>query len=110
METGGSGATLKGYIMSKSLERIGLVAGSTIVSRVLGLMRDMLTEYSEQDPSVIFSIIKSADSLHGLASLVGDKKSHRGNKEIKPCQNCGDPCNSDLCSSCIIVEQLNSNS
>jgi putative peptidoglycan lipid II flippase len=43
METGGSGATLKGYIMSKSLERIGLVAGSTIVSRILGLIRDMLT-------------------------------------------------------------------
>lgn len=29
--------------MSKNLERIGLVAGATMVSRVLGLVRDMLT-------------------------------------------------------------------
>ncbi len=29
--------------MSKNLERIGLVAGTTMVSRVLGLIRDMLT-------------------------------------------------------------------
>ena len=29
--------------MSKQLERIGLVAGTTMVSRVLGLVRDMLT-------------------------------------------------------------------
>jgi putative peptidoglycan lipid II flippase len=29
--------------MSKNFERIGLVAGSTVVSRILGLIRDMLT-------------------------------------------------------------------
>ncbi|MBL4575839.1 MAG: murein biosynthesis integral membrane protein MurJ [Opitutaceae bacterium] len=29
--------------MSKNLERIGLVAGSTVVSRILGLIRDILT-------------------------------------------------------------------
>ncbi len=39
----GDGGENDGPHMSKNLERIGLVAGMTMVSRVLGLVRDMLT-------------------------------------------------------------------
>lgn len=74
-----------------------------------GLMRDILTEYSENDPGIVFSIIKSVDSLHNLASQVGDDISHRGNREIHSCKRCGDPCNKDYCGSCKITLELNKN-
>ncbi|MCY3411195.1 MAG: TIGR00269 family protein [Candidatus Heimdallarchaeota archaeon] len=72
-----------------------------------GYMKDILTEYMEHDPSVLFSIIRSSDSLHHLGRLAGEKR-HKGNKTLTACLECGDPSNSSLCGSCKIINELNS--
>ncbi len=74
-----------------------------------GHMKNILTEYMVHDPTVVFAIIRSSDALHHLGSLVGDTSPHKGNRVIKECIGCGDPCNGDFCGSCRIINEINSN-
>lgn len=73
-----------------------------------GYMKDILTEYLVHDPSVLFAIIRSSDSLHKLGSMVEKGALHDGNREIKACTRCGDPSNGEFCGSCRIVNTINS--
>lgn len=75
------------------------------VEAARGYAKDILTEYMEHDPTVVFSIIRSSDSLHHLGTLAGDIP-HKGNQELKSCILCGDPSNSEYCGSCRIIEDL----
>lgn len=73
-----------------------------------GRIRDILTNYMEHDPSVLYSILNSADALFDLASNIPEGTDHVGNKRIFQCKSCGDPCNSDYCQTCKIIQTLNS--
>ncbi|MHA2250008.1 MAG: TIGR00269 family protein [Candidatus Kariarchaeaceae archaeon] len=72
-----------------------------------GRIRDILTDYMVHDPSVLYSILNSADALLDLASNVPIDIEHSGNKKIIPCSSCGDPCNSKFCQVCRIINQIN---
>jgi uncharacterized protein (TIGR00269 family) len=74
-----------------------------------GKIRDILTDYMEHDPSILFSILNSADSMIELASHVPSQVEHDGNKKIFPCELCGDPCNSDYCQPCRIIIEIKNN-
>lgn len=67
-----------------------------------GDVRDILTQLKEEDPGVIFSIIKSSDDLHHLGSFVPKEVEHDGNKSIYECKICGEPSNQIYCQTCSI--------
>ncbi|MDH5402179.1 MAG: TIGR00269 family protein [Candidatus Heimdallarchaeota archaeon] len=71
-----------------------------------GKIREILTNYAQNDPSVVFSIIKSIDSLHNLASFIPKNTEHTRNKEIRSCMSCEEPSNQDYCASCRIINEL----
>ncbi len=71
-----------------------------------GKMREILTELMVDDPGVVFSILRSADSLHQLAALVPKSVDHDGNKPILRCENCDEPTNNVLCNSCRLQEEI----
>lgn len=74
-----------------------------------GKIRDILTNYQEHDPAIIYSILNSADSLYRLADNVPREIEHDGNKPIQNCINCNEPSNNEFCSSCRILNEIQSN-
>ena len=73
-----------------------------------GKIRDILTEYQESDPAIVYSIVNSADHLYGLSDLVPPKIEHDGNKLIIKCVKCGEPSNNQLCATCRIIDEIES--
>ncbi|MHA2098089.1 MAG: TIGR00269 family protein [Candidatus Kariarchaeaceae archaeon] len=73
-----------------------------------GRVRDILTDYQEQDPAIIYSILNSADSFFQLADAVPTEIEHDGNKPITNCKRCGEPSNNDFCAACRIVIEIES--
>lgn len=71
-----------------------------------GKIREILTNMMEDDPSVVFSIINSADKLFKLADKLPDDVDHSGNKEIFDCTNCGEPTNNELCNACKLQREI----
>ncbi|MCE7736448.1 MAG: TIGR00269 family protein [Candidatus Heimdallarchaeota archaeon] len=74
-----------------------------------GKVRDILTNYQEHDPAIIYSIINSADSFYQLADTVPKDIEHSGNKPIQNCMKCGEPSNNEFCAACMIINQISAN-
>ena len=74
-----------------------------------GKVRDILTNYQEHDPAIIYSILNSADSFYQLADNVPKGIEHSGNKPIQNCMKCGEPSNNEFCSACKIINQIEAN-
>ncbi len=77
-----------------------------------GIMRDIITELMIKDPSVIFSIIKSADELHQIAKHVPKDIVFEGNRPLNKCKRCGEPSNQEFCQACSIelrIEKFRNN-
>jgi uncharacterized protein (TIGR00269 family) len=71
-----------------------------------GKIRDLLLDLMVDDPSVVFSIVKSSDKLHEMRSLLPEGKSLKLNKPILACKICKNPSNQDLCNSCNIIREI----
>ncbi|MFV2015922.1 MAG: TIGR00269 family protein, partial [Candidatus Heimdallarchaeota archaeon] len=74
-----------------------------------GRIRDILTNYQEHDPAIIYSILNSADSFYQLADNVPNEIAHDGNKPIQNCVRCSEPSNNELCASCRILNEIKAN-
>ncbi|OLS22746.1 MAG: tRNA 2-thiocytidine biosynthesis protein TtcA [Candidatus Heimdallarchaeota archaeon LC_2] len=79
------------------------------VEAARGKVRDILTNYQEHDPAIIYSILNSADAFYNLSDNVPRHIEHDGNKPIIKCERCGEPSNNQFCGTCKIVIQIENN-
>ncbi len=79
------------------------------VEAARGKIRDILTNYQEHDPAIMYSILNSADSFYKLSDNVPKDIEHGGNKPIINCERCDEPSNNQYCGTCRILIEIENN-